>query len=251
MSLDKKNLSIAYSILISKIHELKYLANISGRDVFTFYRGADLSGLDISGQDLTGMNFEGANIKFSSFKEVAFDPGAFNGCQIDPSQRWMTDEYGFYVRDLLEFDPNEILLFCKVRPGIIDEFIRITDLNYTYFSEVSMVSQNALRKARSGSVVAFETAQKIFRFISNNIEGHDNSSIDSFKKKMKQPCIIYLYGGNNAKFKEISRERLESLLKFRKFKIDNSPESPWSDSRDTVEYLEWAEDYFKRTRDIP
>lgn len=237
MSLDKKSLKIALDIISSEVHELSYLAKLTGLDIFTFYRGADLSALDLSGQDLRGLNFEGADIRFSSLKHSMFDAGAFNGCVIDDGQSYLQDEYVFYFIDIASANINDILLFCKFRKGIVDDCISTMKLSYRAFSDLALVSENALRKARAGQIVALETAQNIVKFIINIFDSEPERFSD-IKQKIKQPSIEYLSGGNNGPFKHVSRELLDRMMEIRRARIASNPNHPHISYRDTIEYLE-------------
>ncbi|MDZ7280748.1 pentapeptide repeat-containing protein [Sphingomonas sanguinis] len=236
-------------LYLSDERSLKLLAEKTPYDKFNFYRGADLRGIDLSGQDLTGMNFEGADLRFSVLDNIVYDAGAFNGSILDPNQEWITDNYEYYYDDLINHPIDEILIYCSIRPNIVDLCLKALNINYTNFSSKAFISVNALRKSRSEGVIAHETAFKIFTTIkelSNNKPPNFKVYIESL---MKQPFVQFLSGGMNAPFKNISKSRMKNILDMRKEIVEihkfaniNQGSDAW---RSTPESLEWLLQYYR------
>ncbi|WP_404714145.1 pentapeptide repeat-containing protein [Sphingomonas sp. MMS24-J13] len=232
-------------ILVSKSGSLKALAKISGRDPFSFYRSADLSNLDLSQQDLTGLNFEGADLRFCNLADIRYDSGAFNGCIVDDANSHIKDQYEFYASDVEKFKTEEILLHCRVRPNIIDQFIEPFDMTLREFSKFSEVGLNSLRKARVGSVVAMETAKRIFLSLRRMVYDPNQGLNEDWCGKFEQPHVDFLVGGNNAPWASITRERFNRLILLRQIRRElvrerrpDQPELPYRDTPETLAFVE-------------
>ncbi len=253
MNDDQANRVLA--ILESTERNLKALAALAGQDAFSFYRGADMTSLDLSGQDLRGMNFDKADFRFSDLSRVEFDQGAFNGSILDNQQAWLADEFEFYATDIFKHPIDEILIFCRFRPDVIEPVISESGIGYRNFAEDAGVSANALRKARKGSVVAYETAYKIIKLIDNHASRilgitHDPQSV----KLLRQPFIEFLSGGTNLPFKHVSRDRLQELYRMRAEIVEirriTYPQNGTPEWRDTPEFIDnmlvWYRDHRAR-----
>lgn len=233
-------------ILNSKSHDLVYLAGVTGREIFRFYNGADLSGLDLSNQDLRGLNFDRSDIRFSNLENATFDSGAFNGSLTDDTQDWLKDEFEFYFNDLAEHDNNSILLFFRIREGMIDDLILRAGLSYREFSQHADVSTAALRKARNGGVVAHDTALRVARAYQSIGESIDDVSFS--KAATRQPFIQILSGGNNGRFYNVNRSDLDNI-RYQKEIIDairvlrHPGSKPY---RDTPESLRFLFEYYSK-----
>lgn len=228
-------------LLIADTSNLKELALLSGRDIFDFYNGADLSNLDLSGQNLTGMNFERADLRFSNLDDIKFNDGAFNGAVVDENLGWIKDEYEFYIDDVINFSTGSLLIFCKIRPKVVDYIISILDISFRDFAIRAGVSEAALRKARNGKVIAMETAAAVLDKLRRDVGDLDSPSARVVYENLRQPVISFLGGGNNSNFEIVSRERLQRLFGIRRYRIESSSPFGGSDWRDTVEYLRYFE----------
>lgn len=230
---------------------LKALAHLTGLDPFNFYQGADLRELDLSGQDLTGLNFTRADLRFAIVDNISFDPGSFNGCDLDENQKWLADEYEFFSQDIVNHPSEEVLVFCRIRPEIIEKCIRELGVTYQDFSGGAGISSNALRKCRRGQVIAYETAKKVIEFIeavTADIRSNDYSALicETF---LRQPNFQLLSGGLNMPFKHVSRSRLreivamrEEIKEIRALAFGHDPTKTW---RETPEYIEHMIDYYR------
>lgn len=220
--MSRKNFQIVERILKSDCHDLKSLAQLSGRSFFRFYNGANLSGLDLSDQDLRGLNFDGADIRFSTMKRIIFDDGAFNNAIVDKYQSFLKDEYYYNAGETLAFPSDQILLFARIRPQLVDKILALFGSNYQTFADFSKISVNALRKARNDKVISIETAQKIFRgILDERINFGDE--IDSIVLSMiEQPCVMFLIGGNNEPFYPIQRDRIDKFINYKQVKLELS-----------------------------
>lgn len=200
-------------IIKSDRHDLRGLAELSGRDAFKFYNGADLKSLDLSEQDLCGLNFDGADLRFSNLDAIKFDTGAFNNSIVDASQRFIKDEFIYNAQEVLDFPSKKLLLFARVRPKLIDGIASITGLTYSEFSQYCNVSVNALRKTRTNKVVAMETVQSIFETIMSNRFDLNRKDCEFVQYLISQPCVIFLSGGNNAPFYGMSKEKTLEFIR--------------------------------------
>lgn len=241
----KTELEKVVKILATNGASLRDLAIISGRDIETFYNGADLTGIDLSGQDLCGMNFNEADLRRSDLADIIFDLGAFNGSMLDESAAGLKDRYEFFGRDVVDFPTSDLLLFCRFRENIVDKCLN--ELGYTFrsFSSAAGISENALRKARGGKVVAIETAKAIFEILMEELKSSDNAGLHSLRLAIYQPQIELLGGGNNSSFITVSRAELHDLLAIRRYRILKfGPTDPpyLTELRDTLEYLRIYED---------
>lgn len=236
------------SMALSGERDLRTLACRSEYGVFDFYRGANLRGLDLTGQDLTDMNFDGADLRFSTIHNVKFDAGAFNGSVIDETQQWLVDEYEFYARDVFDHPNDEILVYCRIRVGALEDCLGAANINYKSFSDLATVSINALRKARNAGVIALETASKIFKALTV-VEAETNEiAARKISNLVKQPSIQFLSGGINMPFKHVSRSRLKELIKMRAEITEIRSERRDGHEyivRDTPESLEWLVPYYR------
>lgn len=245
--MDNVKIKRVVSILESDASSIKKLAEISNREIFSFFRYADLTGLDLRGQDLTGLNFDHADLRFSKVGSARFDAGAFNLSYLDKSQAWLKDEFEFLFEDLISFPSEEILIFARIRPELVDLALQVLRINFVKFAGFANVSANALRKARNNGVVAIETARAILIKLNDLIPScvvHSAYLHDKVSKQLRQPIIQFLSGGNNGKFSHISRRKLEHLLILRKLKVQRSLETgdtSYANYRDTPEYLEQFE----------
>lgn len=240
MSSFKDSLAIADRILRSPSRSLKELAELSGRDVFSFYRGANLSRLDLASQDLTGLNFEGADIRFSNLSGAKFDTGALNGCLIDKSQYWVKDRFEFYFDDLNHHDDSEILFHYRLRPGLVDEYLSALEMTYRSFAKIASVSEGALRKARSEGALSYDTAHKVMKHIIDLANGGDGLSI-AMCQRLRQPHVQFLSHGINSPFRIVSREEYNGFCYMRRVLIEDQISRGLEGKRwrDTPEYLEW------------
>lgn len=246
--------SVVLSLINSTETSLKSLAEMSGLSLFSFYQGAELRSLDLSNQDLTGMNFDRADIRFSDLSGSDYDAGAFNGSLIDDQQSWLQDEYEFYMVDVFNHPIDEILIFCKFRPGLIDHVFNEGATTYGDFATIAGVSENALRKARRGQVVAHETALRILGEIRElGDRQHVPYPTPHISAIMRQPIVEFLSGGINMPFRHVSRERLKELIKMRaeilsvrELIYPNSIRANW---RDTPEFIEIMLDYYRGHRE--
>lgn len=230
-------IQLVVDILKSNAGSLRELARISGRDIFSFYKGCDLSHLDLSGQDLRGLNFENADLRFSNLDDVSYDLGAFNGAILDKSALWMTDNYQFFIDDVETFPTEELLLFCRIRDRIVDDCVQYIGITYREFALAAAVSESALRKARTGRVISMETARNVLTYLrklSDSLQGDD-----FIKAILRQPIVEFLGGGNNSEFISISRSRLKRLFEIRTYRlyVHRDAYYPHFDFRDTIEYL--------------
>lgn len=187
--------SIINRLLNSDSTSLKELAQLSGRDIFTFYNGASLVGLDLTGQDLIGLNFDKADLRSTKLDDIKFDAGAFNGSILDQEQNWLSDEFEFYLEDLRSFPKERMLIFIKIRPGIIDHVLKSAGVTFALFSTGANVSENALRKARKGSVVSIETALSVLNSLSSLSEEMARNGMPHFRDAMRQPLVQFVSGG--------------------------------------------------------
>ncbi len=198
----------------SEKHDLKSLAELTGRDIFRFYNGADLTGIDLSHQDLTGLNFDDADIRMSNLDSIKFDSGAFNNSIIDKSQSVIKDEYIFNSDDVIDFPSAEIILFARIRPRMIDVIIGLGGMNYTEFAYMADISVNALRKSRNNKVVSIETAQSIFKTLKSNSIGFSLDLNKYVQNIINQPCVLFLSGGNNSPFFGLKKEEVEQFITY-------------------------------------
>ncbi len=241
------NYNKVLEILRSDSQSLSELAAISGRDKFTFYRGADLTNLDLRGQNLTGLNFDNADIRFSRIDDTNFDKGAFNRTLVDASQAWATDEYESYFNELLDHPIRSVLIFCKIRPGMIDGLLYELGISFREFSNKIKVSENAIRKSRNGEVIAYETAVSVLKGYDDIVENL-KEPLSNFAVALRQPCLAFLFGGNNKPFRRISTERLQELTRFKAFVDKLSPKNDDFVFRETPDYLEVL---YERYHEVP
>jgi hypothetical protein len=241
------------ALLASPERSLKELARLSGLDEFTFYQGADLTSLNLSGQNLEGLNFDRADLRFSEIENTSFDAGAFNGSTLDDRQNWLIDEFEFYARDVFEHPISDILIFCKFRPDVLDRITYEGVTTYGDFAQSAGVSENALRKARRGKVVAYETAYRILTAINDlNSRTGVPYPTPTIVRMMRQPVVAFLSGGINMPFKTVTRERLRNLvsmrheiIEIRKLMNGGTDVTVW---RDTPEFIESMLDYYRNHR---
>jgi len=228
---------------------------MAGHDEYSFYRGANMTSLDLSGQDLKGMNFDKADFRFSNLDGVQFDRGAFNGSALDDRQRWLADEFEFNADDIPEHPIDEILIFCRFRPYAIEPVISESNVGYSSFAQDAGVSVNALRKARKGSVIAYETAYKIIKLIVSDASSALLSTTETHAGKiLRQPFVQFLSGGTNLPFKHVSRDRLQELYRMRAEIVEirriTYPTNGTPEWRDTPEFIEnmltWYRDHRAR-----
>ena len=71
------------AILEDESGSLKKIAQRTGLELFSFYRGANLRNLDLAGQDLTGLNFDNSDLRGTNLDEIRFNLGAFNNSNLN------------------------------------------------------------------------------------------------------------------------------------------------------------------------
>lgn len=204
------------SLMHSNESSLKILAESVGCSPYDFFRGADLTTLDLSNQDLTGMNFDGADLRFAKLNGIKYDMGAFNGSLLDKEQAWIADQYEFYAQDIFEHNNEEILIFCRFRGETIEQAVRELVPNYRQMADEAGISGTALRKARRGEVVAYETAASILKTVKAMASQFDflNNKLIA-RTVLRQPVVQFLSGGINQPFIHISRQRYKDLISMR------------------------------------
>ncbi len=229
-------------ILSAPTTNLVDLAALSGRDNFRFYNGADLIGVDLTGQDLRGLNFDKADIRFCRVDGIVYDHGAFNGSLVDETQQWLQDEFEFNIEQLRSHDIKEILIFCRLRTGFIDEIIDFAKLSYREFSIESGVSTSALRKARNGGTIAFETAVSVASAYERLAKIIQRDGVTAFVTKSQQPYIEVLYGGKNGSFLHLTPIHLDEIRQKKHFidevRLSRNPSGEiWRDTPSTVSFM--------------
>ncbi|WP_342251385.1 pentapeptide repeat-containing protein [Sphingomonas sp. OTU376] len=244
MSAFEDGISRVMRILSSKSKSLRELAALSEREVFDFYRGANLVGLDLSQQDLRGMNFDDADIRFSSMNGTIFDEGAFNRSLLDESQNWLKDEFVYSLSDIENHSSDSILLFIKFRPGFVDSCIDILGMRFKEFSARSNVGESTLRKARKGDIISFETARNILSFLKDTLPLFDPDQQKLVSNKLRQPMALFFSGGINTAFKPVSPEKLSRLFQMREEIAASIPNTNYLSWRDTAEAIEWNYTYW-------
>lgn len=239
----QSSLSAVIDILTSESHDLYQLAALSGRPVFSFYNNSDLRNIDISGQDLRGLNFKNADLRSANLENVDFDDGAFNESILDSKHDWLTDKYEFSVDDLESYPIDQILVFCRMRSGIVDRFVSNARMTYSDFAGEAGISTAALRKCRNEAVVAFDTAKGVLKS-AINIASHHSFDDDTTKNWLRLPNVEFLSGGINRPFVNVSRKRLRKLFAIRAFRIQDASRrynQDVSTFRDTPEFLAYEE----------
>lgn len=236
-------------ILTSDCHSLLGLAKMSGRDPFTFYKGADLRGVDLESQDLRGLNFESADLRLANLNNIRFDAGAFNGSVIDETQKWVQDDFFFAPEEIIQFPVSEILLYARIRPGIVDTCLSVISMGYVKFAEYAKVGIGTLRKSRIGRPIAVETGRNVFHSLIELLQERSDEEAKSMLKTLRQPNAQLLEGGNNRPFKSIDRTRLDRLFRLRAFRIMKAKQSEvtygYANFRDTPEFLSYYEREFE------
>ncbi|MES3044659.1 hypothetical protein [Sphingomonas faeni] len=240
--------------LLSDSHDLRFLAEHSGFDPLTFYQGADLTSLDLRGQDLQGLNFDSADIRFSQLNDIKFDRGAFNRSSISSDQAWAVDHYDLSASDILNHDSSSIFVFVQFRKGFVDKLFEIIAIPYSQFSGQADVSTVAIRKARKGSTVAFQTAHSIIKRFSDIVSESSPSDLPFYdvprlRGLLTQPMAVFMSGGINGEFRPVALGKMKSLLGFKRY-IDeqrnftsSEGDSKWY--RETPEGLLWFRQYYK------
>lgn len=242
------------ALLKSSESDLRRLAEMAGEDPFDFYRGAELRDLDLGNQDLSGMNFDKADIRFSRLDNSLFDPGAFNGSIINDNQKWLVDEFEFYSDDLSVHDNNEILIFCRFRPRIVENALEELDTSYSEMASASGISSGALRKCRRSEVVAFDTAYSLLRAIASMAtKARLWMKPSPVAMLIRQPVFQFLSGGINAPFKNVTRDRYRELVSARAEIVAIRNElypHRRNDYRDTPESLDAMLEYYRKTVEL-
>jgi hypothetical protein len=200
-------------ILYSGKNSLRELAEISGRDPFSFYREADLNDLDLSGQDLKGLDFAGANLRGSILKNSAIDLGALNNSVIDEEYRYLTDEFDISVEDYISIFDKNIYSYCKFRHGWLDDIFYSANLSFSEFSAHAGIGESTLRKARRSIPVMNTTALQICKGLK---EGNWETSglYSRFPKKFLEMSNISIgYYSTSNKWTKLSRKEYVEICK--------------------------------------
>ena len=148
-------------ILYSKNMSIKELAKLSGRDIFTFYREADLNNLDLNGQDLTGLDFSGANLRGTKLNNAKIDLGSLNNSSIDDDYLYLTDEFDISAEDFIRIFDKNIYSYCKFREGWLDKILYSIGVPFSDFCAHAGIGESTLRKARRGAPVMTTTGLQI------------------------------------------------------------------------------------------
>lgn len=250
MTIIERRYRTVLDLLCSDLSSLRDLAQLTDAGERLFYQGADLSGLNLERQDLRGMNFEGADFRGASLAGVVYDPGTFNGSILDDRQEALRDQYEFYYQDILDHDIGRILIFCRIRPGLVSACVEALNFSLAEFAAKASVSTNALRKARNDGVIAYDTAARIFGFLEGSHGGENR--VLSVDRLLLQPAVEFLSGGINQPFKHVSRKRLQELYRMREelssVRQELHPLSHVETWRDTPEAIESMIEYYRLLR---
>lgn len=218
------NYEVVMRILFDESGSLKRLAEISGLDPFSFFRGASLNGLDLSNQDLRGLNFEDADLRDANLENIEYDAGAFNGANLSGYAQSFRDPFEFYIDDIPIVTFSKIYVYARFRPSSLEACIQSTGMTYQVFGSLGTLNLTTLRKARRGQVVSIDTAYQICRTLvkawsqdSDKVQyeiplfKEVNSSYRSFVQP-KQPMIELLDLTGGGGFNSISRKRFLYFL---------------------------------------
>ncbi len=198
-------------LLQSDCRSLKGLAQMSGRDPFFFYRGADLSCLDLSGQDLTGLNFEKANFRSSNLDHVTYDAGAFNGSSLPSAYVSLADDFDSYLDDILIPQMKRISLYAQIRPESLENLFSVSRASYGSFSKEAQINQDTLRRARRGDVISHLTLTKI-AFTMDSMSQASKAQVNLFQASHSQPMIKFLSLQNDGSYKHVPRKALLEFI---------------------------------------
>lgn len=160
-------LNPAVDMLRSLDKSLDSLAELSTRDVFDFYRSADLRGVDLSGQDLRGLRFHKSDLRFANLSHVSIDPGALNTAILDLSNVELVDDYDVSIEEVLNIDEklSYVWFMAQFRPTSLEYAIGVTAMPYYEFAKFSGINLQTLRRARRGLTVSKDTALSICRVL--------------------------------------------------------------------------------------
>lgn len=203
---------IVLEILLSGIETLKGSAELSGRDIFPFYREANLDSLDISGQDLTGLDFKGASLRGTNLQGATIDLGALNNSIIDEEFSYLQDDYDISVYDYGSIFSSEIYSYCLFRKEFLDKFMSYIGYSFTQFSDEAGISQSTLRKSRRGQPVMDTTCLAICRTIFDILDKYPSLSelLPNNYLDMSNICIGHFRDGK--KWERLSRREYSIIL---------------------------------------
>ncbi len=185
---NNKSFSAVLDILCSGLTSLKDLADLSGRDPFTFYRQADLRNLDLSNQNLVGLDFRGADLRGSDLSNSKIEKGSLNNSKIDEKYLFLTDEYDSSMSDFISIFDRTIYCYAKFRPHSLDNIFDILRMPFSEFCGKYDVSQSTLRKARRGLPIMTTTCLEICGGITSEIE--TRFSLLSIPPHLTERCDI-------------------------------------------------------------
>jgi hypothetical protein len=177
----------ALDMLLLESNSLKDLAQVSGRDPFGFYQGADLSNLDLSGQDLTGLNFDFADLSGSRLDNIDLDIGALNKSVIDSQYHELTDPYDLSMDDLSIPEVGALSLNFRMRPDTLESLVSSRGMYIRDFAIASNLTAASFWRIRNSYFVTFSTIRKLLDFIlrERNMFIHSNEE----EHLLRQPCL--------------------------------------------------------------
>lgn len=245
-----KNLDGVQTILQSESSNLRDLASLSGRDPFTFYRGADLTGLDLSGQDLTGLNFERANLRSSNLDHVTYDMGAFNGSILNTNYSSLLDQFDSYLTDILLPQMERISLHAQIRPETIEHCFFVTNMSYRQFSVDSSLNLDTLRRARRGDVISHSSLKKI-AYTMNELMKRTFYTSGSLSNAKLQPMVKFLsLQSNGGTFRYVGRREIVRMTELLSMTIPRPTTQDLLDNsinywKSRPETLAWLYDFYQ------
>lgn len=208
---DAKEYQVVLDMLLSEETGLISLASMTGRDVFDFYRSADLRGLCLAGQDLRGLNFENADLRSSDLSGITYDVGAFNGGLVDEKFGKLIDEFDGYLNDLLERQLRRIYFFVRFRSETLEKCFEVAGITYQDFARLAGINLGTLRKARKAQPVARATALAIASTMADLIREAPEPD-KHLKHAINQPFVCFLELEHNGSFSPVLRKKMLSVI---------------------------------------